>query len=347
MNSTLSASRLYAPESTIVWHAATLPRTFAEPAVEYRRAREAGALFDRSDRGLLLVTGNDRKTWLHNLVTNAVKTLDDYAGNYAFACDVRGRIQFDLCILSGPDAIRIDVERQVAAKALTHFDRFLITEDARLEDASPRFARLAASGPAAETIATHWRLPAPHVMGALSSYATPIEGAIAFRHDFAGAPGIELIVPMELAAATWDTLVGDCGLTPAGQDTLNLLRVEAGIPWLGEDIDDTVVPAETGQLERAVSFKKGCYLGQEIIERMRSHGSVARKLARLGLTDASTLAPPAPIRRAGRDAGRVTSIVRRPTDGAWLGLGYLRTNLPDFEGLECGDPPQAIRALSS
>lgn len=352
---------------TVVHRGVAMAAAYASAAEEYARATGGCVLFDRSDRGFLRASGEDRKSWLHNMLSNAVKTLDDGAGNYAFACDVRGRVQFDVNVLCRPDALWLDIDRSTVEGARRHLERFLITERVTLADESERFARLGCAGPRAAELAASLGVGNFAALPALASVALGAAGGRAMygagdgapnaageaapnaagdsarsasgaarlnepetwlvRHDFCGLPAFELVVPRGEAAAWWERL-GAAGAAPAGVATRELLRIEAGIPAWGADIDDSVIPAETGQIERGISFNKGCYLGQEVIERMRSLGSPARRLVRLRVAgDASGLALAAPmtLQSDGGEVGRVTSLAAHPTSVAWIGLGYVKS----------------------
>jgi len=321
-----------------------LAARFADPAAEYDAARSGVALLDRSDRGLLAVQGREARAWLHNLVTNAVRTLDDGAGTYAFACNVKGRIVFDLNILAVGDGLWLDLDLATVPTALAHFDRHLFTEDVRFTDLSGQTARLGCVGPRCGDLARGLGVAHFAALPALAHVGLPDEVRFV-RHDFAGGPGFELIVPRGAAAAWWDRLAA-AGATPVGRDTLDVLRIEAGLPWLGRDFDDSVLPPETGQVERGVSYHKGCYLGQEVLERMRAHGALARRLVRLAVADGRDLPLPATLVQGGKDAGRVTSLVPHPRDGRWIGLGYVRTSLTGHADLTVGTPPRPVTVLS-
>ena len=309
---------------------------------EYRAARESAAIFDRTDRGLLILHGADRRTWLHNLVTNAVSTLSEHDGNYAFAVDMRGRVQFDLNLWNLPEQLWLDLDQNVIEAAIAHLERYLITEDVHIENATTTFARLAGCGPAAKEIAARIGVGNFVALPSLAIRPTDDEHAWLVRHDFAGGPGFELIIPAKDKQAWWERLV-TLGATPAGLPTLDVLRIEAGIPRLGRDIDDTVLPPETGQIERGISYHKGCYLGQEILERMRARGALARRLVRLSTADASDLTIPAMLEQAGGEVGRITSLVRHPVEPRWIGLGYLKTRVTDVSEITAGSPPRAIQ----
>lgn len=316
----------------------------------YQTAAASSALIDRSDRGLVVVTGKDRKTWLHNLVTNEVKKLEAGGGCYAFALDVKGRIQFDLNILDRGDSLWLDIDRSTIAAALKHLDLRLITEDVKLADASDRFARLGVCGPDAARIARELPVPdgePPIDLRALAHCATRVlaGGGVLVRTDFAGGADFEIITTIEDARRLWPDISETRGACPIGFPTLDVLRIEAGIPWLGRDLDDKVLPPETGLVARGISYHKGCYLGQEVIERMRSHNVLARRLVRLEITDASAIALPAALTNNGSDVGRVTSLVEHPVRHVGVGLGYLKSSIREFDGLTLGDPPRSVKIV--
>ncbi len=341
--SAFTAAQHYRPCETRLVADVPVAARFGAPAAEYGAARQQAVLFDRADRGLVIVTGADRKSWLHNLVSNAVKTLDDGAGNYAFALDVRGRVQFDLNILCRPTALWLDLSRAVLPAARAHLERYLITEDVQLEDASDAWARLAISGPSAGGLAQQLGVGNAAALPSLASVEFEAEHVLV-RHDLAGAAGFELFVPAAAAAGWWDRLAGG-GAVPAGLDTLDVLRIEAGIPWLGRDIDEKVIAPETGQVERAISYHKGCYLGQEVIERMRSHGSQARRLVRLRMGPGPLFPLPAELQQDGQAAGRITSLALHPLDEARIGLGYLKSALRDASRITVGAPPAPVQIV--
>jgi folate-binding protein YgfZ len=344
---------------------------------EYAAAASGTALFDDSSRGLIQVTGKDRAAWLHNLVSNSVKTLEPRQGCYAFALNVKGRILFDLNILALADALWLDIDRRLVAKAMAHLDRYIIAEDVKLADRSEDYRRFLLLGPQAVQVAD--ALGATQIADAAQlshSTATLVgKSRVIVRHDLGGGAGVppadstshgleahatghgleahstahgletrgtaggqdarppaglfraELYVEAADADACWKRLLeigAPVGLRPVSEGCVETLRIEAGIPASVQDIDEEVLPAETMQLERAVNFRKGCYLGQEVVERMRSHNVLARRLVGLRLDGAVTL--PAVLRSGEVEVGRVTSACESPAAGGWIGLGYVKTS---------------------
>lgn len=303
---------------------------FGDPVAEYEAALMGAGLYDARQRGLIQLTGRDRAAWLNNLVTNVIKTLVPGEGNYAFATSGKGRILFDLNMLVLADAIWLDLDRRAVPAALAHFEKYHITEDVELRDRSDEFVRLALVGPKGAEIAEALGAVQAPAMAALGSTSVPLvqKQRLLVRHDFAGVFGVELYVEAADALACWDRLLqigAPVDLKPVGRTAIETLRIEAGIPVYGQDIDDEVLPAETQQIERAISYVKGCYLGQEVVERMRARGSLARKLVGLRLTDKGTVKPGDPIRIGDTPAGRITSTCESPALGAVIALGYLRS----------------------
>ena len=327
-DSAFNDSEFYRPAARSVWRGATLPAHFGDVAAEYDALRKRAGLLDRTDRGLAVVRGADRRDWLHNLVSNAVKTLAPGVGCYAFALDVRGRVLFDLNILADADLLHLDLDSAALPAALQHLDRYHLSERVELADQSAAHARLAVIGPDAARIAAD--------LGAVKfadfpplSWIEIASGVRLVRVD-CGESGFELHVSREAAVEWWNRCAGSLGVRPVGLDAWQVLRIESAIPWLGAEIDERVVAPETGQIARAISYHKGCYLGQEVVERMRSHGSQARRLVRLhgNQLDAPSALPVA-LRSGDAEVGRVTSLMRQPACDEWIGLGYVRSAVPD------------------
>jgi folate-binding protein YgfZ len=305
---------------------------YGDPALEYAAAVSGAGLLDARSRGLIEVTGSGRAVWLHNLTTNTVKTLQPGEGNYTFATNVKGRILLDFNAVVLADAIWIDIDRQLIAKALAHFNRYLIAEDVRLRDRSDEFVRIALTGPKAAQVADAVGATQAPVMASLGSAPVMLvqKRRLLVRHDFAGVFGAELYIEAEDAPACWSRLIEigrPVGLRPIGNSVVEVLRIEAGIPLYGKDIDEEVLPAETQQIERAISYVKGCYLGQEVVERMRSHGALARKLIGLRLERLDRVEPGMPLRSDGVDVGRITSLCYSFALQEPVGLGYAKTAL--------------------
>ena len=298
---------------------------------EYPLLNAGPCLVDRSDRSLLEITGQDRIDWLHNLTTNQGRTLSTGDGNYAFVLNSQGRILFDLNVVVRPDCIWVDVDRRFLDVAKGHFEKFRIIEDVRVEDRGDAFCRLALIG--RECTNGLSNLGAAHVVKMPQLGLTELNWQDAtipvMRHDFCGPFAVELFVPKDVATAYREFLSDSSGPIAAKEVSMGVVqvrRIEAGIPGSGSEICDEYLPAETGQLERAVSFNKGCYLGQEVVERMRSRGVQSRCL--VGLKFESDRLPDqrcALLLDDGKTAGMVTSVCRSISLGCPIGFGYVRT----------------------
>jgi folate-binding protein YgfZ len=186
---------------------------------------------------------------------------------------------------------------------------------------------LALLGPASVQVLDAIGVTQAGSMSALGSGRATLvqQGRLVVRHDFAGVFGAELYIDAADAEAVWNRLLEigrPVGLRSVGHSAVEALRIEAGLPASVQDIDEEVLPAETQQLERAVSYKKGCYLGQEVVERMRSHQVLARKL--VGFRLSGPASSQQVLRAAGSEAGRITSVCESPAAAGWIGLGYVK-----------------------
>jgi folate-binding protein YgfZ len=301
-----------------------------EIASQYGTALTAGGILFRADRGLIEVRGKDRATWLNNLVTNVVKTLQPGEGNYAFATNVKGRVVFDVNILVLEQCLWLDLDLRLVEKATKHLERFIITEDVQLGDLTASSERIAIMGPQAAEPAGRLGLGNFGAMSQLQHVTGQIGGTEArlVRHDFAGLPALEITVLGEGRATARSALKGvadELRFATLSDEAVRMLRMEAGIPASVEDIDDDVVPPETGQVERGISYHKGCYLGQEVIERMRSHGVLARKFVGIRVEGETPLERGAEVWAESVTVGRITSSCVSVGLGAVLCLGYLKS----------------------
>ena len=205
----------------------------------YQAATTDAVLFERTDRASIEVTGDDRAAWLHNLVTNVVKTLQPGEGNYAFAVNVKGRVLFDLNVLVLEDRLLLDVDRRWLDAAMDHLNRYIITDDVTLKVLADAHRRIAIMGPKAHELVARLSLGNLAPMAQLQHCGARIAGADVrmIRHDFAGLPAAEFIVPSEQADAVHRALESNGGSPPwIDSDTVNILRIEAGIPAPGTQI---------------------------------------------------------------------------------------------------------------
>ena len=295
---------------------------------QYTALNAGPAWIDRSYRALIEVTGKDRVAWAHNLTTNQVKTLTRDEGNYAFVLNVQGRILFDLNLVVREDSIWIDLDRRFLQTALKHFQKYIIMEDVSLTDRSAEFVRVALAGGRAKTLLADLGAGHTAAMPAVSMTTIPFGQTKIdlMRDDFCGVFAVDLFVPLSVAAHfEAEMKARPVPAVPIDDEVVQIRRIEAGIPWPGAEIADDVLSAETRQLERAVSFQKGCYLGQEIVERMRARKVVAKMLS--GMRVSGEAVPPVGaevIADAGAVVGRITSSCHSVALKAPIALAYIK-----------------------
>lgn len=276
----------------------------------------------RSELAVLDVRGKDRLAWLNGLVTNDVAARRPGEGCYAFVTNVKGRIMADLSILVGQDEVVALAPAATLSVLLAHFDKYLIMEDAWVAartdlavvrvigEESPRFmADLGWQEAASARPLDHGRIR----IGSLAVAAA--------RDDLGRQPSFLIVAPAGAAA----DLPATSAARWTSDEVMETYRIEAGRPQFGRDFDESSLPAETGQLDRAVSFTKGCYLGQEVVARMESHGGVARQM--VGLRFESPALPPVPAEIWVNDKpeGRLTSAVHSQRLGTAIGLGIVKS----------------------
>jgi folate-binding protein YgfZ len=305
---------------------------YGDPAAEYAALRRFAVLFDLSFRSHVCLLGADRERFLNGQVTNNVKALRPGEGCYAALVNAKARLESDLNIYRLPEEYLLDFEPGLTAAVAQRFDRFIIADDVRVVDVAPHFGLLSVQGPrAAEALAALGlgvALPV-HECDFVQSKHASLGDVYVMHQPRVGLPGFDVFVPVAAQAAAAAALAKAAetvGGRLAGWQALELARVESGIPRFGNDMDATNLAPEAGIADRAISYSKGCYIGQEIIARIRTYGQVTRALR--GLRFADEL-PGLPGRgdklvKDGREVGYVTSAAYSPTVDANIGLGYVR-----------------------
>jgi folate-binding protein YgfZ len=269
----------------------------------YNALRHGAAWLDLDSRGRIEARGQDRARLLHAITSNEVKKMAPGDSCYSFLLNPQGRIQADLNLLCLADRFLIDTEGSLREKVLQHIRRYIIADKVELVDVTVQTGCIGVEGPGAESI----KLDAgEHTVAPFT---------------VTGQPGYRIYFPAE-AKASLVRQVEALGAIPATGDDARTVRIENGKPLYGEDIRDTTLPQETQQMQ-AVSFSKGCYLGQEIVERIRAQGRVNKKLERLELEGAEPPAPGTKLTVEGRDA-EITSAIYSPHFGKVIALAYVR-----------------------
>jgi folate-binding protein YgfZ len=276
--------------------------TFGEPQAEYAAIRKAAALIDEPQRGILELTGVDRLSFLNNLLTNqtwdkaAKAGLSAGQGVYAFFLSGKGRIVADMHVIERGDRTWLDMDARFVESTRLAFDKFLFREQVKMTSRVGSLHTLALHGPGSVKLLEQACEPGLPALGQLGSFATKMAGidVVIWRDDVCSVPGFHIVTESANAQPIWSQLLlrfhenqehGRRQLRPTGWAAYNAARIEGGRPIFGIDFDDTVLPAETGQFDRAVSVSKGCYLGQEIVARMHARGQVARQLVGLRVNE--------------------------------------------------------------
>jgi folate-binding protein YgfZ len=285
----------------------------------YGALRRGAAWIDWSARGRLMVRGRDRARFLHNVTSNEVKKMTAGSGCYAFLLTPQGRIQADVVMLGFAEHILIDTEPDLREKVPQLILRYKVADQVEVEDVTERTWALGLEGPGAAAVLAAVNAPVPG-----ADYAhVPWESLTVAAVTATGQPGFRIYGSTEVKAEVIRKLEA-AGAKAATEEDARAVRIENGKPRYGEDIRETTLPQETQQMQ-ALSFTKGCYLGQEIVERIRAQGHVNKKLVRLEIDAAGEIAAGTKLRADGADVGEITSAVASPGTSKVAALGYVRT----------------------
>src|SRR5256714_10346558 len=312
------------------YHGATTAARFADLQAELAALRDACGVYDLGFRAKFSLSGEDRVRWLNGMVTNNIRDLAPGHGLYAFLLNPQGHILGDLYAYNRGESIAVDTDRNQAERILATFDHYIIMDDVEVKDVSDDITALGVAGPEAREVLAAAGFMIPEMQGL---QIQPVSWKGMDCSLVCGERGnYEIWIASSGARQLWDALLAS-GAGPGGFEALEQERVEAGIPAYGVDIRERDLPQETEQA-RALNFNKGCYVGQEIVERIRSRGSVHRKFT--GLLVDGTVPPGSKISANGKDVGEITSIAACPTaENKTVALGYIRREMgiPGREGM--------------
>jgi tRNA-modifying protein YgfZ len=276
---------------------------------QYRALLDAAGVYPRTDRGRLLLTGEDRRSYLQGLLSNDIAALTPGTGCYATLLTAQGRMISDMRVFELGEAVLLDLEAGVTEAVRAHLDMFVITEDVAIQDVTATTAQVGLYGPLASGILASARAEGLVIMHELPS-------------SDIGVDGFDLIVPSAESSSLVDALTA-AGALLVDREAVDVTRIEAGIPRFLVDMDSTTIPLEAGIEDRAISLTKGCYVGQEVIIRVlhRGGGRVAKKLVGIALDDSAQ--PGDVVLKDAREIGRLTSAVDSPALGKRLALAYV------------------------
>lgn len=305
-----------------------IPDVFTDLDDEYLAAREAVIAVDRSHRGQVQVKGADRVSFLNNMLSNDVKSLAAGSGMQAALLSQKGKLVSDMIVYRLEESLLLEMEPEQIGPVMKALTRYIVSEDVKLEDVSEREAVISLEGPRASELLSKLvegslpELPLYHFIHA-GIQETPVQVSAA-RHG--PGPGFDVSLAADRAVALLDRILdagADVGLRMAGHSTQNTRRIEAGIPVFGVDMNESHLLMETG-LENAVSFNKGCYLGQEYVARLAHRGHLNRKLVGLKISSAYIPSPGNEILGEGQPVGQVTSATFSPALDYPIALGYVQ-----------------------
>jgi folate-binding protein YgfZ len=311
---------------------ALTPHVFDGLTGEMDSLLHSAGVSDLGWRGKILVTGSDRLRWLNGMVSNTVQALPEGEGNYSFLLSVQGRIQGDCYVYRRSGDLLLDTGFDQIPALMRHLDHFIIMDDVELAEVSHQWTALSLAGPAApRVLATLGFAASPSGVGnartgnslLFSARIGEVPCTIIEAYHVA-VPRFELWFAPEHVFAAWETLQA-AGATPCGVDAMEALRVLEATPLYGIDLNDRDLPQETAQA-RALNFSKGCYLGQEIVERIRSRGKVNRQFRQFALQGSLPAQLPIDLRSGEQSVGRITSTASFSGAGLpqHLGLGFIR-----------------------
>jgi len=304
----------------------------------YRQLREGAAVVDLTGRGRIRATGEDRVRLLHAMTSNHIEQLQSGGGCYAFFLDAQGHILADVNLLCEPDALVLDTEPETRERVYQHLDQYIIADDVTLEDLTDVSAVIAIEGPGAADVLSRLGAPVPQDPLAWTAWG---DARVVVRATATGGDGWWIWLP----AAGGESFAAGTGLVRATPDDARTVRLENAHPRYGDDISDAVIPHET-QLLHGVHFSKGCYLGQEIVERVRARGHVNRLLVQLKID--ATEPPPkdTPLIAEDKEVGHITSAAFSPALDCVVALAYVRATLAAAGArLTVGDAAAEVTAL--
>lgn len=307
---------------------------YGSPVDEYRMLRQQVVLVDLSHRGRLCLMGADRGRLLHGQVTNDVLGLKSGEGCQAALVTAKGRFEADLAIHVLPDEILMEFDPGLTESLTQRFDHYIVADDVQVVDVAPHFALFTLQGPKSADVLQTLREgdPVSTREFQVTDWSHPEWGELyVMRRNRCGELGYDIYVPMEVVTSVWEALVQSTrqvGGGPAGWTALDWRRVEAGIPRFGVDLDATHLAPEAGAeyVRRAINYGKGCYIGQEVIARIRTYGQVTKSLQGLWLPTGMDTLPKRGEKLLvdGRERGYITSAIYSPTCQRSIALGFVR-----------------------
>jgi folate-binding protein YgfZ len=331
MSGTSLNDKLPAMGRLVEYCGAQTPGRFSSPEEELAALRTSCGVFDLGWRAKLVVAGRDRTRWLNGMVTNNIRDLAPSHGVYSFLLNAQGHIMGDMYVFNRGESFQIDTDRSQMEKLTQLLKKYIIMDQVVLSEAGQNsLTSLGVEGPSAKDVLVQAGFEPSELQALEVEDRMWHDAALSLVRTLQG--GYMIWLPREHAGGMWEVLVA-AGATPVGAEALEMWRIVAGMPRYGMDIRERDLPQETAQ-EQALNFSKGCYIGQEIVERIRSRGAVHRRFTGFRF-EGQAPSPGTKIERDGRELGEITSVATLPGSKA-VGLGYLRC--------EAGGPGTTIEA---
>jgi folate-binding protein YgfZ len=306
------------------YRGADTPSSFGDGAAEFRALLEGCGLFDMSWQAKLVLTGEDRVRWLNGMVTNNVRDLAVGHGVYNFVLTAQGRIVGDLVAYNRGDFVLVTTDRAQAPAIAEIFDRYIIMDDVEVADISDKLSAVGLAGPNAAQVLNAAGIDVSQLEpGQVIDLVWHDMGISVARNTHPNMEAYEIWFAAEQGDRVWDDLVA-AGATPAGSEALELYRIARGVPLYGRDFGQRDLPQETEQ-KHALNFTKGCYIGQEIVERIRARAILHRTFTGF-LVEGEPPQQGTKVQSDGKNIGEISSAARVPFPSGerTVALGYLR-----------------------
>jgi folate-binding protein YgfZ len=312
-----------------VWFGCALPDDFGDWQREYFYAIQSVALIDQNSRAYVSLAGPDRTRYLNAILTNNIKDLQPGQGSLSLLLNPQGRILAEIETHAQTDKLFCISYAMVREKLIETLDKFIIMDDVTLTDDTGRYGTLALEGPAAASLVAELTGFDLNALAETSSAEVKVD-AIACtitRKTFGGIAAAEVVAARDSLPSLWRILSDKtraAGGGAIGYTALNALRLEQGVPWFGYDFGEKQIPHEAGLQDSHISYTKGCYTGQEIVERVRSRGQVNRRRVDLIFPGARVPSAGEILTVDGKEVGFVTRASALPSRPLAIGMGYLR-----------------------
>jgi folate-binding protein YgfZ len=317
------------PASATEYRGVETAARFADPHDEFAALLNGCGVYDLGFRARISLKGADRVRWMNGMVTNNIRDLAVERGVYAFLLNPQGRILGDMTVFNTGETLEVETDRNQVEKLIATFDHYIIMDDVEVANASETWTALGVAGPSSREILNATGIEVPELQP-LQTHVAKCQcdcGCVectVIRGEDDQHESYEIWLAPKDVYKTWQALIAG-GATPVGSEALEMQRIVAGIPLYGVDIRERDLPQETEQM-RALNFNKGCYVGQEIVERIRSRGNVHRKFCAFVMDRKADFAASDKITSGEKEVGEITSVavLRMPSSEQTVALGYIR-----------------------